>query len=65
MSDVATDILGHHQFEETYNTPAVITQQFDVVYTGVGALTWLLDIAGWGRVVAAMLKLEAKRARRY
>jgi len=27
-----------------------------VVYTGVGAINWLRDIAAWGGVVAAMLK---------
>jgi 2-polyprenyl-3-methyl-5-hydroxy-6-metoxy-1,4-benzoquinol methylase len=41
---------------ELYDTPKVIHEKFDIVYTGVGALTWLPDIGGWGRVVAAMLK---------
>jgi 2-polyprenyl-3-methyl-5-hydroxy-6-metoxy-1,4-benzoquinol methylase len=40
---------------ELYDTPTVINEKFDIVYTGVGALTWLPDIAAWGRVVAAML----------
>jgi hypothetical protein len=31
-------------------------RQFDLVYTGVGALNWLPDIAGWARVVAALLR---------
>jgi SAM-dependent methyltransferase len=29
---------------------------FDLVYTGVGALTWLPDIRRWGRVVADLLR---------
>jgi SAM-dependent methyltransferase len=29
---------------------------FDLVYTGVGALTWLPDIRRWARVVAALLR---------
>ena len=29
---------------------------FDLVYTGVGALCWLPDIAGWARVVAGLLR---------
>ncbi len=29
---------------------------FDLVYTGVGALTWLPDIRRWGRVVAGLLR---------
>jgi ubiquinone biosynthesis O-methyltransferase len=41
---------------ELYDTPHVINERFDIVYTGVGALTWLPDIAAWGRVVATMLK---------
>jgi len=33
----------------------VLPEQFDIIYTGVGALGWLPDIAGWARVVAALL----------
>jgi SAM-dependent methyltransferase len=29
---------------------------FDLVYTGVGALTWLPDIRRWGRIVADLLR---------
>lgn len=31
-------------------------EQFDLVFTGIGALCWLPDIARWGRTVAALLK---------
>ncbi len=31
-------------------------ESFDLVYTGVGALVWLPDVAGWAEVVAALLK---------
>jgi len=42
---------------ELYDTPeALAGEQFDVVYTGVGALNWLPDIVGWGQVVAKMLQ---------
>ncbi len=30
--------------------------QFDLVYTGIGALCWLPDIRGWARVVAGLLR---------
>ena len=41
---------------EFYEAPAAIpSETFDVVYTGVGALNWLPDIAGWARVVAGFL----------
>src|SRR6185503_3519027 len=41
---------------ELYSAPSALDQQFDLVYTGVGALNWLPDIAGWARVVAAVLR---------
>lgn len=47
---------GRFEVAELYDTPEVISEQFEVVYTGVGALTWLPDIAAWGKVVSAMLK---------
>ncbi|MDR1710339.1 MAG: class I SAM-dependent methyltransferase [Propionibacteriaceae bacterium] len=31
-------------------------RQFDLVYTSVGVLCWLPDMAGWARAVAALLK---------
>ena len=37
---------------ELYAVPDVLGADFDLVYTGVGALNWLPDIAGWARVVA-------------
>lgn len=47
---------GRFEVAELYATPEVLAgEQFDIVYTGVGAINWLPDIAAWGRVVAAML----------
>jgi SAM-dependent methyltransferase len=34
----------------------VLGRQFDVVYTGVGVLPWLPDLASWARVVGALLR---------
>src|SRR5690606_7112177 len=31
-------------------------RQFDVVYTGGGALCWLPDVWAWGRVAAALVR---------
>ena len=31
-------------------------RDFDVVYTGLGALNWLPDIRGWARVVASLVR---------
>jgi SAM-dependent methyltransferase len=42
---------------ELYLTPRALSgEQFDVVYTGVGAINWLPDIVRWGEVVATMLR---------
>lgn len=39
-----------------YDAPDVLREQFDVVYTGIGALNWLPDIRGWARVAAGFVK---------
>ncbi|MEX1038251.1 MAG: class I SAM-dependent methyltransferase [Acidimicrobiia bacterium] len=41
---------------ELYDTPEVLSETFDVVYTGVGAICWLPDVRGWASVVGTMLK---------
>ena len=41
---------------ELYDAPNHVDGEFDVVYTGVGAINWLPDIAGWARVVAHFLR---------
>ena len=41
---------------EFYDSPDHIDQQFDCVYTSVGAINWLPDIAEWGRILAGFLK---------
>lgn len=41
---------------ELYDAPAALTETFDIVYTGVGAICWLPDIKGWADVVASFLE---------
>jgi SAM-dependent methyltransferase len=42
---------------DVYNAASVLQPgSFDLVYTGIGALTWLPDIRRWGRTVADLLK---------
>jgi SAM-dependent methyltransferase len=44
---------GEFVVAELYDSPnALPGRQFDIVYTGVGALCWLPDIDGWAKVVA-------------
>ena len=38
-----------------YDTPRLITERFDVVYSTWGTICWLPDIARWAKVVAEML----------
>ena len=41
---------------DVYGAPSVLDEQFDVVYTGVGAICWLPDIRRWADVVATFTK---------
>jgi SAM-dependent methyltransferase len=41
---------------DVYRSPRVILEEFDIVYTGVGAINWLPDISRWADVVAAFTR---------
>lgn len=41
---------------DVYSAPAALNRQFDVVYTGVGAICWLPSIERWAQTVAALLR---------
>lgn len=42
---------------EVYDAPDVLARSgFDLVYTGIGALSWLPDVRRWAGVVAALLR---------
>jgi SAM-dependent methyltransferase len=41
---------------DVYEAVAALKRSFDIVYTGVGALCWLPDIALWARVVFELLR---------
>ncbi len=41
---------------DVYSAPEVIDEQFDVVYTGIGAICWLPSIQRWAQTVAALLR---------
>ena len=40
---------------DLYDAPGALGLRYDIVYTGIGALMWLPDIARWARVVAQLL----------
>jgi SAM-dependent methyltransferase len=50
------DIPARFVLSDVYEAPAVIREQFDLVYTSVGVLGWLGDLPRWGAVVAGFLK---------
>ena len=39
-----------------YDLTRVLHEQFDIVFTSYGVLTWLPDVAGWARVVGRFLR---------
>jgi SAM-dependent methyltransferase len=39
-----------------YDLPEVLDGQYDIVYTGKGAMCWLPDLNGWARVIARFLR---------
>lgn len=42
---------------ELYDAVHVLGREcFDLVYTGIGALCWLPDVAGWAQIVAGLLR---------
>lgn len=47
----ATFVCGN-----VYDAPEILGRQFDIVYTGLGALCWLPDIERWADVVAALTR---------
>ncbi len=44
---------------DVYDAPrALAHRQFDVVYTGIGALNWLPDLGPWAQVVSDLLRTD-------
>jgi SAM-dependent methyltransferase len=56
--DMAADLGVDARFIESdlYGSPAVVDEQFDIVYTGVGAINWLPDIERWAAVMATFTR---------
>ncbi len=41
---------------DVYDARATLKGDFDVVYTGIGALIWLKDLVAWSKVVRSLLR---------
>lgn len=55
----SVDTSGRFVQSNVYDAvEALDGEQFDLVYTGVGSLNWLPDIARWGQVVSALVRPE-------
>lgn len=39
-----------------YTLPDVLDEQYDIVYTGYGAICWLPDLDNWARIIARFLR---------
>lgn len=54
--ELAEDLGLEARFVESdvYGAPDVLDGRYDIVYTGVGAICWLPDIARWAEVVARL-----------
>lgn len=48
-------IPGRFVHANLYDAPAALGEEFEVVYTGIGALNWLPDVGAWARVASACL----------
>jgi len=54
---VELDLDARFVCSDVYDAVAALDHEtFDVVYTGLGALNWLPDLAGWARVVRSLIK---------
>lgn len=56
---VARDLAaGHVEYvqADVYRAREVLVGEFDLVYTGIGALCWLPDVNRWAQVVASLLR---------
>jgi SAM-dependent methyltransferase len=57
-TDVANELGIDARFIESniYDLPAVLDEEFDIVFTSYGVLVHLPDMAGWAKVVARFVK---------
>lgn len=55
--DVALDVRAEFVHANVFDAvEALEGRTFDIVYTGIGALTWLPDIDAWAKVAATLVK---------
>jgi SAM-dependent methyltransferase len=53
---LAQDFNATFHRTDIYELPEILSETFDIVYTGYGVLYWLGDLPAWGKLVARYLK---------
>ena len=51
-----TGIEGNFICANIYDLPKVLSEEFDIVFTSYGVLTWLPDLQNWATIIARFLK---------
>ena len=51
-----TSLSGRFVESELYDSPSALDEQFDIVYTSIGAICWVPEVRRWAEVVAHFLK---------
>lgn len=55
LADAAGASIRYEEVEVT-RTAELITETFDLVYTSIGAITWLPDLASWASTISTLLR---------
>ncbi|RPG20615.1 MAG: class I SAM-dependent methyltransferase [Phycisphaera sp. TMED9] len=51
-----TDLSATFEACDVYETSTRLDRRFDIVYTGLGAICWIPDLADWAREIVRLLK---------
>jgi 2-polyprenyl-3-methyl-5-hydroxy-6-metoxy-1,4-benzoquinol methylase len=51
-----TDLPATFEACDVFETSTRLGRRFDIVYTGLGAICWIPDLAAWAREIARLLK---------
>lgn len=53
---ITTDCSAQFICSDIYNLPNVLDEQFDIVFTSYGTISWLPDLNKWSKVIQRFLK---------
>ena len=52
------NLSGNFIQTNLYDSPKVLSEKFDIIYTSIGVLCWLNDLKKWAEIIAHFLKKE-------